>query len=87
MSAAKQCRRLMLRGRVLNQTKMKKVIITGYTAKNEGLILETNVDAKLKTGNVKGKTIFVSWDKIGKLLFDNYTEDVEVFERNKLRGL
>ncbi len=65
---------------------MQEVIITGYTAKSEGVILETNIPAKLKTANVKGTRIFVSWDKIGKLLFDGYTEKQEVSERDELRA-
>ena len=53
---------------------MEKVIIISYTAKSEGLILKTNIPSKLKTGNIKSKEFFVSWDKIGKLLFEDYTE-------------
>lgn len=65
---------------------MGKVIITGFTAKSEGVILETNITAKLKTGNVKGKTCWVSWDKIGALLFENYTELDGVELRNAIRN-
>lgn len=65
---------------------MGKVIIIGYTANSEGVVLETNIPAKLKTGNVKGKTVWVSWDKIGELLFDNYTELDGVAFRNSLRN-
>jgi hypothetical protein len=65
---------------------MKKVIITGFTAKSEGVILETNIPASLKTGNTKQKATYVSWDKIGKLLFDNYTDAIEVSELRELRG-
>lgn len=65
---------------------MGKVIITGFTAKSEGVILETNVPAKLKTGNVKGKTCWVSWDKIGALLFEDYTELDGVELRNAIRN-
>jgi len=62
-----------------------KVIITGYIANSEGVVLETNIPAKLKTGNVSGTATFISWDKIGELLFDNYTDEVEVDALNKLR--
>ena len=65
---------------------MGKVIIIGFTAKNEGVVLETNIPAKLKTGNVKGKTCWVSWDKIGALLFDNYTELDAVELKNAIRN-
>jgi len=65
---------------------MEKVIITGYTAKSEGIILETNIPAKLKTGNVKGKTVWVSWDKIGELLFEDYTELEGITLRNAIRN-
>ena len=53
---------------------METVIITGYTAKSEGVILETNIPARLKPGRMLSKETFVSWDKIGNLLFENYTE-------------
>jgi hypothetical protein len=65
---------------------MKKVIVTGYTAKSEGVILETNIPARLKIGNTKQKETFVSWNKIGKLLFDNYTDAIEVSDLRELRG-
>jgi len=65
---------------------MEKVIITGFTAKSEGVVLETNISAKLKTGNVKGKTCWVSWDKIGALLFEDYTELDGVELRNVIRN-
>lgn len=65
---------------------MKKVIITGFTAKSEGVILETNIPARLKTGNTMQKETYVSWDKIGKLLFDDYTEAIEVSDLRELRG-
>jgi hypothetical protein len=56
------------------------------TPKSEGIVLETNIPAKLKTGNVKGKTCWVSWDKIGALLFENYTELEGVNLRNAIRN-
>lgn len=65
---------------------MEKVIITGYTAKSEGVILETNIPARLKPNRISSKETFVSWDKIGKLLFEDYTDEVEVAERKELRG-
>lgn len=66
---------------------MEKVIITGYTAKSEGVILETNIPARLKPNRMPSKETFVSWDKIGELLFKDYTDESGVLERNKLRSL
>lgn len=65
---------------------MGKVIITGYTAKSEGVILETNIPARLKPNRMLSKETFVSWDKIGKLLFEDYTDECEVAEHKELRG-
>jgi len=64
----------------------QEVIIIGYTAKEEGVILETNIPARLKPNRMPSKETFVSWDRLGKLLFENYTEKNEVAELNKLRG-
>jgi hypothetical protein len=66
---------------------MQKVIITSYMAKAEGVFLETNVPARLKPNRMPSKETFVSWDKIGQLLFENYTDKTEVSELNKLRGI
>ena len=65
---------------------MQKVIITGYTAQEEGIILETNIPARLKPNRMPSKETFISWDKIGNLLFEDYTDEFEVEELNKLRG-
>jgi len=62
------------------------IIITAFEAGKEGVTIELNKKTSLKTGNVKGTEFWVSWDKIGKLLFDNYTDEVEVEERDKLRA-
>ena len=62
------------------------LIITGYTAKREGVILETNIPARLKPNRMPSKETFVSWDKIGKLLFEDYTDEIEVKECKELRG-
>jgi len=65
----------------------KEVIITGFSnVNNEGVTLHTNVKAKLKTGHVKGTSMWVSWDKIGSALLENYTERKEVVELNELRN-
>lgn len=65
---------------------MKKVIITGYTAKREGVILETNIPARLKPNRMPSKETFVSWDKVGKLLFEDYTELESVASRDSIRN-
>lgn len=66
--------------------KMEKVIITGYTANSEGVILETNIPARLKPNRIPSKETFVSWDKIGNLLFENYTELEGVASRDSIRN-
>ncbi len=64
-----------------------EVIITSLSnVSSEGITLHTNIPAKLKTGNVKGTSVWVSWDKIGALLFDDYTEKCEVKDLNQLRN-
>lgn len=65
---------------------MGKVIITGYTANEEGVILETNIAARLKPNRIPSKEKFVSWDKIGKLLFENYTDLDGVASRDSIRN-
>jgi hypothetical protein len=65
---------------------MSKVIITSYTANSQGVVLKTNIPARLKPNKMPSEETFVSWDKIGKLLFENYTDDVEVEELRRLRG-
>ena len=64
-----------------------EIIITGFSnATSEGVVLHLNEKATLKTGNVSSQEFWVSWDKIGQYLFDNYTERVEVDDRNKIRN-
>ncbi len=66
--------------------KTNEVIITGYSnATSEGITIHTNIEAKLKTGNVRGKTMWVSWDKIGEALLSDYVQIPDVEYRNKLR--
>jgi len=67
---------------------MNDVIITGIkNVTSEGVTLELNKPASLKTGVGSFKEIWVSWDKIGNALIDGYTEKMEVSELNKLRNL
>ena len=64
----------------------KEVIITGFSdATSEGVTLHTNIPARLKSGSLENSIVWVSWDKIGLALFDNYTQKSEVSDRNKLR--
>ena len=65
---------------------MKKSIITEYSnVTSEGITLHLSEKTSLKTGNLKSNSFWVSWDKIGSLLFDNYTDEVSVSGRDKLR--
>ena len=64
---------------------MSELIIVSYEATKQGVILETNIPARLKTGNTAQERTFVSWDKIGQLLFDNYTEESDISVLRKLR--
>lgn len=62
------------------------VVITGFSnASNEGVTLHLNKKATLKTGNISNNYFWVSWDKIGGLLFDKYATIEDVKERNELR--
>lgn len=67
-------------------SKMEEVIITGFgNVTNEGVTLHLNKAAKLKTGIGYYKEFWVSWDKIGESLFENYTTKQEVDDLNKFR--
>ena len=67
--------------------KNKEVIIIGYSnVTPEGVALHTNIPATLKEGGVKSRVTWVSWDKIGDLLFKNYTEEKTVEGLNELRS-
>ena len=64
----------------------KEVIITGYSnVTSEGIVLHTNIPAKLKGCNVEGTSVWVSWDKIGEALFQEYTQRSEVQDMRQLR--
>lgn len=65
----------------------KDVIITGFSnPTSEGVTLHLNKKTTLKTGNVPAQEFYVSWDKIGSAIFDNYTEIESVSSRNELRN-
>ncbi len=64
-----------------------EIIITGFSkATSKGVILHLNEKTSLKTGNVLNKEFWVSWDKIGRLIFDNYTDKIAVSDLRDLRG-
>lgn len=64
----------------------EEVIIIGFSNQTpDGVVLHTNIPARLKTGNVLGKEFWVSWDKIGAALLHKYTEKTLVDELNALR--
>lgn len=63
---------------------MSKIVITHQEAQKQGVVLRLNNKAKLKTGKIESTKFFISWDKIGALLFENYSEDLE--EIIKLRS-
>lgn len=49
------------------------VIILGYSnLTKEGIVLHLNRNAVLKGGKLATKEFWVSWDKIGESLFENY---------------
>lgn len=55
--------------------KINDVVIIGYDkVTEEGIELILNKKTKLITGNIKCEKFWVSWDKIGKSLFEGYRE-------------
>ena len=66
---------------------MKKNILITETSivTNEGVCLYLNIPTSLKTGKIHSKSFYVSWDKIGEALFDNYCGLQDVEERRKER--
>jgi hypothetical protein len=66
---------------------MNDILIVGYSnPTTEGVVLHFNKPTTLKTGNVRSKEFYVSWDKIGKAMVDNYSESDDVAELNKQRS-
>lgn len=58
---------------------MKKVLIKNFSnVTSEGITLHLTEKTSLKTGQLQGKTFWVSWDKIGQALFDNYSTEESV---------
>ena len=66
---------------------MKKVLILGYSnLTKEGVCLHLNKPAILKHGGqLATKEFWISWDKIGKSLFEDYDDRIDVAELNKTR--
>lgn len=61
-------------------------IITGISnMSSEGVVIELNQPTKLKGGNIESKSFFLSWDKIGEELFENYCTSSDVAVRDELR--
>lgn len=67
---------------------MKDLIITGFSnVTSEGVTIKLNKKTRLAPMRIETDEFWFSWDAIGKKMFDNYTELVEVEDRNKLRAL
>lgn len=65
---------------------MKNTVIIGFSnPTKEGITLHLNNHTTLKGGTMHSKEFYVSWDKIGKALFDSYCEDLS--DLNGLRKL
>ena len=60
------------------------IVITGFKTSNEGVILNLNKKTSLINGNIKTDEFYVSWNKIGKLLFKNYCDSSEVSDFREL---
>jgi len=56
----------------------ERIVITGFSnATPEGLTLELSAKGSLKGHGLKSKEFWVSWDKIGSALFDDYCTDLD----------
>jgi len=65
----------------------KEIIITEFSNANKsGVTLHLNKKAALKTGNIKADRFWISWDKIGAALFDDYTKRTNVADLDNLRN-
>lgn len=66
---------------------MKDLIITGFSnVTSEGVTLKLNKKTRLAPMRIETDEFWFSWDAIGKKMFENYTELVEVADRDKLRA-
>jgi hypothetical protein len=65
---------------------MNDVIVTGFkNAGPQGVTLILNRPAPLKRGGMPSKEWWLSWDKIGAALIENYADADSVADLNKLR--
>ena len=63
---------------------MAHLIITGFSnVSKEGLTIHLNRPARLKTGTGHFDEFWISWDKIGQNLFDDYSGPHEIDELRK----
>ena len=64
---------------------MEKTVIIKVEQREDGCIFNLNVPSRLKSGYLKSMNFFVSWDKIGDLLFEDYANDLSVSELDEIR--
>ena len=65
---------------------MKDILIIGYSnITKQGLTVHLNKRTRLKGLNIINDNFWVSWDKIGKALFENYCDDSSVQGRDRIR--
>ena len=65
---------------------MKDVIVIGVSNFTpEGITLRLNKPARVKGGSMRTQEWWVSWDKIGFSLFENYTEETDIKKLDELR--
>jgi hypothetical protein len=63
-----------------------EVILVGYSnITTRGIVLHTNIPASLKSSSFDCKEFWVSWDRIGEALYEDYTTQTGVEERDALR--
>lgn len=67
---------------------MKDLIITGFSnVTSEGVTIKLNKKTRLEPMRIETDEFWFSWDAIGKKMFADYTELVEVAAINKLRAM
>lgn len=65
----------------------KEVILKGASGMTkQGITLHLNRGTTMKNGAYATKEVWLSWDQIGELLFENYCNVDDVEYRMKLRG-
>lgn len=65
---------------------MEDLIITAFSnPTKKGVMLHLNRQGRLKTGTGYFQEVWVSWDKIGRALFDDYADHIMINDiRQKL---